>query len=473
MVFSSPIFLFLFFPLVLILHSLLHGIKGKNILLAVSSLVFYAFGQLAYLPLFFASVVVNYFAGRLLMHDVKRRKFILTCAALINLGVLCFFKYTDFFLQELGRVGALSAEPLGIVLPIGISFFTFQGLSYVIDVYRDPASGTRDFLKLLLYISFFPQLIAGPIIKYHDVAQQIDERCATAPDMAAGLRRFCVGLGKKVLIANTVGYAVDTIFSRPDVAGDWRLAWLAGICYLFQIYYDFSGYSDMAIGMGRAFGFQFRENFLHPYAAVSIRDFWRRWHVSLSSWFREYLYIPLGGNRKGKVRTALNKLIVFFCTGIWHGANWTFLFWGLGHGLLASLEGAGILPADRLGKKPLGRLFCRAYTLLAVLLLFVMFRADSLASGFAMIGAMFAGHTAVDASFWLGSLLTPLLLLTLAAAILFAGEWPEKLVGSLKGGRLSERAYEALGSVLCLGLYILSAMSIAGGSFNPFIYFQF
>ncbi len=449
------------------------GIRAKNILLAVSSLVFYAFGQLVYLPLFFASVVINYGAGRLLMRGGTGRKPILAAAAILNLSVLCFFKYTDFILQELGRAGVLSAEPLGIVLPIGISFFTFQGLSYVIDVYRDPSSGTRSFLKLLLYISFFPQLIAGPIIKYHDVAQQIDERRATAEDMAAGLRRFCVGLGKKVLIANSVGYAVDVIFSRPEAAADWRLAWLAASCYLFQIYYDFSGYSDMAIGMGRAFGFRFRENFLHPYAAVSIRDFWRRWHISLSSWFREYLYIPLGGNRKGNARTALNKLLVFFCTGIWHGANWTFLFWGLGHGLLASLEGAGILPAERLGKSSLGRLLCRAYTLLAVTLLFVMFRADSLASGFMVIAAMFAGHTAADGSYWLGSLLTPLMLLTLAAAVLFSGEWPGKLTASAKGKIISAEVFEAAASVLCLGLYVLSAMSIAGGSFNPFIYFQF
>ena len=472
MVFSSPIFLFVFFPLVFLLHRIIPGTRAKNVLLAAASLVFYAFGQLRYVPLFLFSVVVNYTAGALLQRAERKRKGILAAAVVLDLGILGVFKYTDFVLGNLNALGAAIPLP-GILLPIGISFFTFQGLSYVIDVYRDPSSGTRNFLKVLLYISFFPQLIAGPIVKYHDVAAQIDERHASAEDVAVGLRRFCVGLGKKVLIANAVGAAADAVFNRAGGAGDWRLAWLGAVCYLFQIYYDFSGYSDMAIGMGRSFGFRFRENFDHPYAAVSIRDFWRRWHISLSSWFREYLYIPLGGNRRGKLRTALNKLLVFFCTGIWHGANWTFLFWGLGHGLLASLEGAGILPAERLGCSRAGRLIGRIYTLLAVMLLFVIFRADSLGAGFAMIGAMFSGRTDAGALALLRTLLDPSLILVLALAALFAGDWCEKLHAAARRRSPREGLWEAAASLGCLALWLLSAASLACGGFNPFIYFQF
>ena len=473
MVFSSPIFLFIFFPLVFLLSRLIPGQRAKNAMLAAASLVFYAFGQLRYLPLFLASVVINYSFGVLLQRASRARKALLAAAVALNLGILGFFKYTDFVLMNLGRLfGAALPQP-GILLPIGISFFTFQGLSYVIDVYRDPGSGTKDFLKLLLYISFFPQLIAGPIVKYHDVAEQIDRRSASAEDVAVGLRRFCLGLAKKVLIANAVGAAADAVFNRAGGAGDWRLAWLGAVCYLFQIYYDFSGYSDMAIGMGRAFGFRFLENFRHPYAAVSIRDFWRRWHISLSSWFKEYLYIPLGGNRRGKLRTALNKLIVFFCTGIWHGANWTFLFWGLGHGLLSSLEDALGIPADRKDKSLAGRLVGWVYTMLAVMLLFVIFRAPSLSSGFAMIASMFSGHTDPAGYELLRSLCSPALLFTLALALLFAFEWPEKLPKALRDRGLPDTACEALGSFACLCLYVLSAASLASGGFNPFIYFQF
>ena len=324
MVFSSAIFLFVFLPLVFLLSRVTRSLRAQNLLLAAASLVFYAFGQLQYVPLFLASIVINYLSGLLLMGRFPRSRAVLALAVVLNLGLLGIFKYTDFILFNLNAAMGTGFPMTGILLPIGISFFTFQGLSYVIDTYREPEAGTRDFLKLLLYISFFPQLIAGPIVKYHDIAAQIDHRVLTAEESAAGIRRFIRGLAKKLLIADSVGYITDAAYATLSGTPDTRLMWLGALCYTLQIYYDFSGYSDMAIGMGHMFGFSIRENFLFPYGASSIREFWRKWHVSLSTWFKEYLYIPLGGNRRGRARAALNRCVVFLCTGIWHGATGPF-----------------------------------------------------------------------------------------------------------------------------------------------------
>ena len=265
-------------------------------------------------------------------------KFLLALAVLVNLGILAVFKYAAMIIAGvfglMGQIapsaGLLAPDPplLEILLPIGISFYTFQALSYVIDVYRDQATAQRNYLNILLYISFFPQLVAGPIVKYHDIAAQLRKRKVRANRAAEGFRRFCVGLAKKVLIANTLAVGVDAVFAAPAASINAAAAWLAALGYMLQIYYDFSGYSDMAIGMGKMFGFDFKENFRYPYVATTIKEFWRRWHISLSTWFKEYLYIPLGGNRHGRARTSLNKLIVFFCTGLWHGASWTFVAWG-------------------------------------------------------------------------------------------------------------------------------------------------
>ena len=458
MVFSSPVFLFAFLPAVFLLERLCPSLRLKNTLLALASLVFYAFGQLVFLPLFLGSVLLNYLSGLALMRLPRGRRGVLALAVALNLLLLGVFKYGDFVLTNLGQA------PVGILLPIGISFFTFQGMSYVIDVYRDPRSGTADFGKLLLYLAFFPQLIAGPIVKYHDIAPQIDSRGTDPASTEEGLRRFIRGLGKKLLIADAVGRIADAVFTGG--AGDLRLAWLGAICYTLQIYYDFSAYSDMAIGMGRMFGFRLKENFLHPYAADSLRDFWRRWHVSLSSWFKEYLYIPLGGNRKGKLRTALNKLLVFLCTGLWHGANWTFVVWGLGHGLLSSLEGA--LPTERLRKSRLGRLLSRALTLLAVTLLFVIFRAESLSAAWAMLCALFAGRITAAGTAELVSLLQPAALLALGLALVFAGGLREKLYA-----RLQAPVFWHLARIGSLALLFLCILSLSTGGFHPFLYFQF
>ncbi|MBQ7474014.1 MAG: MBOAT family protein [Oscillospiraceae bacterium] len=473
MVFSSAIFLFVFLPVVFILYRLVPSLKIKNLLLALASIVFYAFGQLRYVPLFLLSVLINYLAGLMLQSRIERRKLILTLAVVLNVGILGVFKYTDFMIGNLNALFALSLPLSGIELPIGISFFTFQGLSYTIDVYRDRESGTKNFLKLLLYISFFPQLIAGPIVKYHDIAEQIDNRSTTPEETGIGLRRFITGLAKKILIANAIGYIADRVFNDylPGGITDWQVMWLGAICYTLQIYYDFSGYSDMAIGIGHMFGFSFRENFRYPYGAVSIKDFWRKWHISLSSWFKEYLYIPLGGNRKGKLRTILNKMIVFFCTGIWHGANWTFVLWGFGHGLLSSLEDLGVIPAKKLEASRFGRLIGRAYTLLAVMLLFVVFRADSISQALKMIALMFGAGSDAYGAYLFRSLLTPAACAVLLLSVLFAGNLPVRLKALL--GERETPAVQILVDLFFLLVYVLCLMSLARGGFNPFIYFQF
>ena len=468
MVFSSAVFLFCFLPAVFLLYRLPLGRRWQNAMLAAASLVFYAFGNLHYVPLFLASILINYCTGLLLGTRFQRSRSVLAVNILLNLGILCVFKYTDFLIANLNALSGVRLQPVGLVLPIGISFFTFQGLSYTIDVYRKPQEYSRSFLKLLLYISFFPQLIAGPIVRWGDLSGQIDNRLCSPERTAAGIRRFIVGLSKKLLLADAAAFVADTVFSAG--IGDCRLAWLGGICYTLQIYYDFSGYSDMAIGMGKMFGFSIRENFLFPYTAASIRDFWRKWHISLSTWFREYLYYPLGGSRKGRARAALNRLIVFFCTGLWHGANWTFVLWGLGHGLLSSLEGSGVIPIERLQKSAFGRLVCRIYTLLSVMLLFTLFRADSVAQGFGMIGAMFSARILPEGSVLLAKLSVPAASLILCIALALAlSQTGEKLHTWLT----DESGKELIPDLCCLTLFVLSIMSLAQSGFHPFIYFQF
>ena len=467
-VFSSAIFLFCFLPAVFLLYRIPLGPRWHNGLLAAASLVFYAFGNLQYVPLFLASVLVNYITGLLLGGRCQRSRAVLGLNVAVNLGILCVFKYTDFILANIASLCSLSLDPVGLVLPIGISFFTFQGLSYTIDVYRRPEEYSRSFLKLLLYISFFPQLIAGPIVRWGDIEAQIDSRSCTPERTAMGIRRFTVGLSKKLLLADVSAVLADAAFSSANP--DAPLAWLGGICYMIQIYFDFSGYSDMAIGMGNMFGFSIRENFLFPYTAGSIREFWRKWHISLSTWFREYLYFPLGGSRNGKARAALNRLLVFFCTGLWHGANWTFVLWGLGHGLLSSLEGSGVLPVEKLQKTAPGRLLCRIYTLLAVMLLFTIFRADTVSHGLRMIAAMFSFRSSAESQVLLATLCTPAMSLTVILSWLLSIS-PHG--AQVHAWLCDDRESTVLSSACCLVLLILSVMSLAQSGFHPFIYFQF
>lgn len=385
MVFSSLTFLCIFLPVVLALYYLLPTLRIRNVLLIIVSLLFYAYGEPVYVLLMIASIIINYIFGRLLgTENKKKRQWILAIAVIINIGLLVVFKYLDMMVQTVNQLCGSEIPLAGLALPIGISFFTFQALSYVIDVYRREVEPQKNLWNVMLYISFFPQLIAGPIVKYHDIQEQIDNRNTDVKEIAEGLRRFIIGLSKKVLISNTMAITADALFAAGTGELNILSAWIAAIAYMLQIYFDFSGYSDMAIGLGHMFGFRFLENFRYPYISANIQEFWRRWHISLSTWFKEYLYIPLGGNRKGKARTCLNKMIVFFSTGLWHGANWTFVLWGLWHGVFLLFE--QVCPVKKLPK-----VLAHIYALLVVCVGFVMFRADTFGQGMFMIGTMFSG----------------------------------------------------------------------------------
>ena len=466
MVFSSLIFLCIFLPVVYILHLVIPSIRWKNALLIIASLLFYAYGEPVYVLLMILSTLINYFGARALSAKAHR-KLILAVVVVLNLGMLGVFKYTGFVLNTLNEIGGLHIPVPNIVLPIGISFFTFQALSYVIDVYRGNVGVQKNYFKVLLYISFFPQLIAGPIVKYRDIELEVNDRKVTAEESAAGLRRFIFGLAKKVLIANTMGLTADRIFGAGNESLNILTAWIGALAYMLQIYYDFSGYSDMAIGLGHMFGFHFQENFNYPYISASVTEFWRRWHISLSSWFKEYLYIPLGGNRKGMFRTCLNKIIVFFCTGLWHGANWTFVIWGLFHGLFLLLE--LVLPL-----KKLPQVFRHVYTLLVVCIGFVIFRADTITQGLQIIGQMFCGWDFGSAKmiFTLEQL-TPMFIFMFIIAIAGSTPWVEKVQRHWSRGSSISAVLQPASYVFTVILLFLCMLSLASGTYNPFIYFRF
>lgn len=458
------VFLCVFLPAAFCLHLLLPGMRAKNFLLVVASLVFYAYGEPIYVILLVASSAGNYILARLTGECPKIRKLTMTLAVVINLGLLVIFKYSGFLVETFNSVTGAGIPVPQVRMPIGISFFTFQALSYVIDVYRGDASVQKNFGKVLLYISFFPQLIAGPIVKYHDVEAEINNRKQTPEEIGKGIRRFIAGLSKKVLIANTMGLVADNLFGAAATGITGPGAWLGAVSYMLQIYFDFSGYSDMALGLGMMFGFHFHENFDYPYISASIREFWRRWHMSLSGWFKEYLYIPLGGNRRGKFRTVVNKMIVFVCTGIWHGASFNFLLWGIYHGFFLMLE--EYIPF--IGKKggKLKSFFQHVYALLVVCVGFVFFRADTMKQGCFWIREMFTdfGWKASAMSLTLQQL-TPVYLVTLAAALVAA----VPVNSMLK----KYKWYEGFTYVLSLAGFALCVLSLAGGTYNPFIYFRF
>lgn len=457
MVFSSVIFLFFFLPAVYIMYCLCSDIRMKNALLIMASLFFYAFGEPVYVILMTGSILTNYAMARLIAGYQKRARIFLCMAVVFNLGLLVFFKYAALIIQTIRGLSVGQSSCPEIALPIGISFYTFQALSYCVDVYRDRGLVQKNVWKLMLYISFFPQLIAGPIVKYHDIEKQLSDRAVTIGDTAVGIRRFICGLGKKLLIANSMAYIVDTLYTTQINMA--LTAWVSAVCYIFQIYFDFSGYSDMAIGLGRMFGFTFQENFQYPYVSTGIREFWRRWHISLSTWFKEYLYIPLGGNRKGKVRTTLNKLVVFMATGVWHGADWTFLLWGLFHGLFITLEDHGLVPFKN-------RISAHIYTMFVIICGFVIFRADTIGQAVHIFGAMFTGfHMEVVEMMILAKLLTPW---NVACAIV-AAVLSTPVSCWLKRTIKNEAVYYAASLVLLA----VCIMELASGSYNPFIYFRF
>ena len=466
MAFSSVVFLCVFLPVVCILNWLMPGIRCKNALLVVASLIFYAFGNPFYLLLLVGSVLCNYLAGLLVTHPRWGQLF-LALAVAVNLGALAFYKYLGFLVQNLNLLLGTALPVPAIVLPVGISFFTFQGLSYVIDVYRDHTLQNRSFFEVLLYICLFPQLVAGPIVKYRDIAAEIHTRRATLTDTAQGVRRFILGLSKKLLLADTAAGIADTVFGLEAGSLDIRLAWLGAVAYTLQIYFDFSGYSDMAVGLGWIFGFHFKENFDHPYSAGSIKQFWRRWHISLSSWFRDYLYIPLGGNRKGRLRMYLNKLVVFFFTGLWHGANWTYVVWGLWHGAFLVAEDK-LIPVERL-RRPF-RWVGHLYTLLVVVVGFVFFRAADLQQAGLMIQNLFAGFSiTAQSSAALAGLVDPYHLTALVLGCV--GSLP--VLEPLRKAAQSRPALEAASYPAALVLLALDLIHLSAATFVPFIYFQF
>ena len=470
MTFSSPIFLFCFFPAVLLLYFLIPSkmLRTRNALLTVASLIFYGFGEPFAMLLMLVVVGISWLcAGAVSVNKHKALKRLFLFFGIVgNLGILCVYKYEGFLISTLNTVFKQDLPTLGLKLPIGISFFVFQAFSYVIDVYRHEAQPQKSYFRLLLYIAFFPQLIAGPIVRYQTVAEALSARHSTPEGVAAGLRKMIVGLSKKLLIADTVGQIADSVFLNTDSLA-MPLAWLGAICYTLQIYYDFSGYSDMAIGMGEIFGFSFPKNFDHPYISASVTEFWKRWHISLTTWFRQYLYIPLGGNRKGKFRTALNKWIVFFCTGLWHGASWNFVIWGLMNGAMMTVE-----QAIAHGKPKKRAWYMHLYTMLFVVCAFVIFRADTLSEAgnvyMAMLSVQSISAAALSAC---TQILSPLVLTVLICAVVGATPLPSKIAAltEQKTGAFGTCVL-SVGSVLLLMLCILNAAST---TYHPFIYFRF
>lgn len=475
MLFSSGLFLFVFLGFSLIYGLLKRRLTLRIVYVTLFSLYFYYKTSGLFFLLLVGLSLSDFAIGRL-MHRSRRseaRKSLLVLSLLINLGLLCYFKYADLIVSAVAGLIDRTLTLPDIFLPVGISFFTFQSMSYVIDLYRRQIEPVRRWIDYLFYLSFFPQLVAGPIVRARDFLPQIYRNPVfVSRDMfGRGVFLILSGLFKKAIISDYISLNfVDRVFDNPMLySGFENLMGVYG--YALQIYCDFSGYSDMAIGLALLLGFRFPVNFDSPYQSATITEFWRRWHISLSTWFKEYLYIPLGGNRRGRWRTALNRLIVFFCTGIWHGANWTFVVWGLCHGALTSLENLGVIPVKRLQESRAGRLVCRVYTLLSVLLLFVVFRAASLEEAARVIGAMFSGVQTAEGSYMLHYLLTPLFCVTLVAAILFSGSLIPRLRAKIGEPVSAVRVISA--ELLCLLLFALSVFSLARGGFNPFIYFQF
>lgn len=415
-----------------------------------------------------ASILMNYCFGLAMKPENKARKPILAVGIIANLAMLGVFKYAGFTAEMINVIPGVNIPVPEIALPIGISFYTFQAMSYVIDAYKNPKYIQKNLYKVALYITFFPQLVAGPIVKYYDFADQIDNRRTTPEMTAQGIRRFIIGLSKKLLIANTMAVAADYVYGLDNNRLSMPLAWLGAVSYLFQIYFDFSGYSDMAIGLGKMFGFTFRENFNYPYISSSMQEFWRRWHISVSTWFKEYLYIPLGGNRKGKFRTALNKLAVFFCTGLWHGASLNFIIWGLINGGFMMLESYKLINTEK-WLKPLRHI----YTMLVTILAFVFFRADTLGDACRFIGHMFnpTGGTSEKNAMFL-SQITPVYVIMFAAAIIFSMPVWHTLRSKVKSKELL--LYGETGSyVISLVLLAMCIITLSSASYNPFIYFRF
>ena len=484
MLFSSCLFLFLFLPVVLLVYFAARTIFLRNIVLLLASLFFYSWGELSYCWVMLAVMIVNYIMAIFLedSKSITSKRNILGLTVVANLGILAWFKYAGFLAENAnGILSALHMPSLNIGpvhLPLGISFFVFHSLSYVIDVFRGTASAQRNPFNMGLYISLFPQLVAGPIVRYHDVCDQLTERTHSLDKFAEGIRRFVTGLGKKMLIANAMALPTDQIFALPASELTAPVAWLGAICYTFQIYFDFSGYSDMAVGLGLMFGFRLPENFNYPYAARSMREFWQGWHISLSNWFRDYLYIPLGGNKVSEARTCLNLLIVFFLCGLWHGANWQFVAWGLYHGGFLGTERvlSGRVSLEKHFPKFVWNVLQHAYVGLAVICGWVLFRASSFPQAMSFYQAMF-GFGSRQNNVPVETFLTAEVSLILVLAFFLAlpiHRYCERLFKD--GSSWKANLLTVVGPVRTawvLALFGLCTLEVASGTYNPFIYFRF
>ena len=472
MLFSSNEFLFLFLPLSLLLY-FITPIRARNLVLFTVSLIFYGWGEPLYVFLMVFAIISNYLFGFLIerqRENEKRRKRLLVLSVAVNLATLGFFKYIDFIIINLAHIPFLSGlSPLGIALPIGISFYTFQSMSYVIDVYRGNVSVQRNLVSFGAYVTMFPQLIAGPIVRYADIERELDSRSYSVSRCADGARRFVCGLAKKVLLADTAGALFERIRSTPDGEGSVLLLWVGLACYAAQIYFDFSGYSDMGIGLGKILGFDFPENFNYPYISKSVSDFWRRWHITLSTWFKEYVYIPLGGNRCSKGRLVFNLLVTWFLTGLWHGASWNFIIWGVYYFVLLTAE--KLFLGKLLQKMPVALL--HVYTLFFVSIGWLIFAFEDTGAGLEYLRAMFGagGLPLINAELGYEMVRNLLLFAVLAVA---ATPYPKRIYEGIvaRGGACAISA-EAILNVATVVGFLLSIAYLTSSSYTPFLYFRF
>ncbi len=486
MLFSSMTFIYVFLPTVAIIYLLVRK-EIRNYVLLLSSLVFYAWGEPKYLAIMLLIILSNYVLAifiekarlnesrnlqrksKILNYLSKQGKVnLLVLSLIINLGILCYFKYFNFFLENINELFHTNANFVRVLMPIGISFYTFQAISYIIDIYRGGVA-QKDIFKLALYISLFPQLIAGPIVKYHELSSQIDERKVSFNTISYGIKRFIIGLSKKMLIANVFGQVADKIFSQNADSFSPGIAWLGAISYTIQIYFDFSGYSDMAIGLGAIFGFKFPENFDYPYISKSISEFWRRWHISLSSWFKQYLYIPIGGNKKGKFRTYINLGIVFLATGFWHGAAWNFIIWGAWNGLFVIVEKVFNINKDNKRRSFFRSFILHFYCILVFVIGWVLFRSPDMSYAFTYVCNMFGliphSHNVYNLVYYMDTLE----FITLPIALLFCLPIAKNLL--VLSDKFTIVSWGT--NIICYVLLILSSAYVAGSTYNPFIYFRF
>lgn len=466
MLFSSISFIYVFLPAVCFLY-LITRKELHNPILLIASIIFYAWGEPRYLAIMIVTIMVNYLGALLIEKYPLKKKLTLTLTIAANLGFLIYFKYFNFILGNINALLHTNIDFIKVVMPIGISFYTFQAMSYLIDVYRGECKAQKDIYKMALYICLFPQLIAGPIVKYHDVAEQIDSREVNFEKVDIGVKRFIIGLAKKMLLANTMGAIADKIFVQAPDTFTPLVAWIGSFAYSLQLFYDFSGYSDMAIGLGLIFGFRFMENFNYPYISKSITEFWRRWHISLSTWFRQYVYIPLGGNKISPNRTYINLAVVFFLTGLWHGASWNFIFWGLWNGFFIILE--KMTGWHKETDKPFINFLKHIYTIFIFVLGWVMFRADNMHYAAIYLKNMFGLVKVHDIAYGISYYGDTVEILTFIIAVICAMPVFSKIL-EIKQER---KILRSIVNIWLIILFILSTAAVAASTYNPFIYFRF